>query len=403
MYSLLNKYEKVVGKEVVRSIKEDARPLKNKHVVHINSAYEGGGVTEILSSLVPLMNDVGIDTGWRFFKANPDFYTITKKFHNALQGEKINFSKIKKEVYIKSTKSNASYTHIGHHDCVIVHDPQPLALIKYYKKIQPWIWRCHVDLSHPNKEVWNFLKKYISKYNLMLISSEAYRQNVPIEQKIIYPSIDPLSPKNIKLPESRIKKSLSDAGIGTDKPIITQISRFDKWKDPIGVIDAFELIKKKVNCRLVLMGSIATDDPESQLVYDQVLKKTKRHRDITLIHSENHILVNALQTVSSVVIQKSLREGFGLTVSEALWKGTPVVAGNVGGIPLQIIDGKNGFLVGSVKVCAEKTIKILKDKKLEKSMGKIGKEYVRKNFLLTRHLLDYIEILKYAFNNKSNN
>ncbi len=400
MYNILEKYKKIVGKEAIEEVKEEVKPIKGMHIVHINSSYTGGGVTEILNSLVPLMNDVGINTGWRLFKASPDFFSITKKFHNALQGEKINFSKIKRDIYIDTTRLNASYTHIGHHDCIIVHDPQPLAMIKFYKKTQPWLWRCHVDLSNPNKKVWNFLKKFISRYNLMVVSSEAYKQNVPIEQKIIHPSIDPLTPKNKKLSESRIKKTLSNAGIETNKPIITQISRFDKWKDPLGTIDAFRLIRKKVNCRLVMMGSMATDDPEGQVIYEQVLKKIKNNRDIKIIHSENHILVNVLQKVSSVVIQKSLREGFGLTVTEALFKGTPVVASNVGGIPLQIIDGKNGFLVNSVRECAEKTIKILKDKKLEKEMGKFGKEYVTKNFLITRHLLDYIRVLKEFLINK---
>jgi trehalose synthase len=398
MHQLLKNYKEIVGKEVIDEIKKEAEPLRNKHVVNVNSAYEGGGVTEILSSLVPLMNDVGINTGWRFFKANPDFFTITKKFHNALQGEKINFSTIKRSIYLETARLNRAYTHIGQHDCVIIHDPQPLPLIKYYKKNNhPWIWRCHIDLSNPNKAVWSFLKKFIAKYDLMIVSSDSYRKKVPIEQRVIHPSIDPLSPKNKRLSENRIRKSLSDNGIKTDKPIITQISRFDKWKDPLGVIDSFRLIRRKVNCRLVLMGSMASDDPEGQRIYEQVLDKVKHNRDIKIIHSENNVLVNALQRASSVVIQKSLREGFGLTVTEALWKSTPVVASNVGGIPLQVIDGKNGFLVNNAKECAEKAIWLLKHKKIAEKMGRAGREHVRKNFLITRHLHDYLKVLRYVF------
>jgi trehalose synthase len=395
---LLDRYRDLVGDRAVNAIVEAAKPLSEKHIAHMNSAYYGGGVTEILSSMVPLMNDIGIYTGWRFLKGSPDFFIVTKKFHNALQGEKINFSAMKRRIYIDTNKTNASYTHVSEHDCVIVHDYQPLPMLSFYRKTQPWIWRCHVDLSKPYRPVWNYLKKFVVRYDSVVVSASQFKQKLPNPQHIIHPSIDPLTSKNIELGDRAISKYMKKFNIPTDKPIISQISRFDRWKDPTGVIDAFRLIRKKVDCRLVLLGDMASDDPEGHRVYEEVIKKAAKYdSDVILISHENNVLVNALQRASSVVIQKSLKEGFGLTVSEALWKGTPVVAGNTGGIPLQVIHGKTGYLVNNMKECANYTIKLLKNPKLAKKLGRHGREHVRKNFLITRHLMDWVNVLRKTF------
>lgn len=395
MRKSLDDYREIVGDEVISEIYRKARTLAGKHILHISSTYQGGGVAEMLNSLIPLMNDIGIDTGWRILHGNPDFFTITKKFHNALQGDSINLSKIKKRLYIESNENFSVFTHIAH-DCVIVHDPQPLPLIKFYKKRQPWIWRCHVDVSNPNKEIWDYLKLFILRYDGVIFSGEKYKKNdLPMPQVIIHPSIDPLVPKNIELSPEVIMKYLRKYGVPTDKPIISQIARFDKWKDAEGVIKVFELVKEKVDCRLVLCGNTAPDDPESHHIYERLTRKVRESKDISLVIGDNQIFVNALQRISSVIIQKSLREGFALTVTEALWKERPVVASAVGGLPLQVIDGETGFLVDpkDIKGCAEKVITLLRDKELAKAMGKWGKELVRREFLITRHLLDYIEVL----------
>ncbi len=398
MRRCLEDYRGIVGDEVISSIYRKARRLYGRHILHINSTYQGGGVAEILNSLVTLMNDVGIETGWRILHGTPDFFTVTKKFHNALQGEPLHLTKMKKQLYLENNENFSRFTHIDH-DCVIVHDPQPLPLIKFYPKGQPWIWRCHIDLSNPIDELFDYLKTFILRYDLVVLSSEDYkRQDLPVEQRRIYPSIDPLSPKNKDISPNLISAHLKKFGVNLDKPLITQVSRFDKWKDPEGVIKVFKRVREKVDCRLVLCGSMATDDPESLRIYTKVYRSAKHlleKGEIIFITSENQILVNALQRVSTVIIQKSLREGFGLTVTEALWKGTPVVASNVGGIPLQIVDGENGFLLDPQDLdgFAARIVAILQDIDLAKELGQKGREWVRKNFLITRHLIDYLDLL----------
>jgi len=396
----LEEYRGIIGDEVISSIYKKARRLYGVGVLHINSTYVGGGVAEMLTSLVPLMNDVGLQADWRTFHGSPDFFTVTKKFHNALQGDKINLTDNKKKVYLQTNENFSTYCHLNH-NFIIVHDPQPLPLIKFYKKKQPWIWRCHVDLTNPNRALWDFLKRFLLRYDIIVLSSEKYkRKDLPVEQRIIYPAIDPLSPKNMELSEKTIRKYLKKFNIPTDKPIITQISRFDKWKDPESVLEVYKMVKEEVDARLVLCGSMASDDPEGWAVLERVRRKAKKlvqKGDVILINSENSILVNVLQRVSSAVIQKSLREGFALVVTEAIWKGTPVVASNVGGIPLQIKDGENGFLVEptDLKGFAERLIYLLKNPKLAREMGKRGKEMARKNFLITRLLSDYLDLLNY--------
>ena len=394
----LDSYRAIVGDKVISEIYRKAKRLYGIRVLHINSTYYGGGVVEMLSSLVPLMNSIGIEMDWRILRGTPDFFTITKKFHNALQGDSINLTEIKKRIYVQTNEEFSSYCHIDH-DCVIIHDPQPLPLIKFYKKRQPWIWRCHIDISNPNKQLWEFLKGFILRYDAVIISSEKYgRRDLPVEQRVIYPAIDPLSPKNMEISSEIVHKYLRKFGIPADKPLIVQISRFDKWKDPEGVIEIFKLVKEKVGCRLVLCGSMATDDPEGWTVYERVRRKARRlieRKEVLLITSENNILVNALQRSSAVVIQKSIKEGFGLTVTEALWKEKPVVASNVGGIPAQIENGVNGFLANPYDIggFADRIVQILTNPSLAREVGKRGREVVRKKFLITRLLLDYLELL----------
>lgn len=394
----LNDYREIVSDDIISDIFKRARTVYGKRVIHINSTYMGGGVAEILTGFVPLMNDVGVDMGWRILHGNPDFFDITKKFHNSLQGEPINLSEIKKRLYLEANEAFSTYTHLTH-DCVIIHDPQPLPLIQFFKKKQPWIWRCHVDLSHPDETLWNFLKGFILRYDITVISNRKYEKpDLPIEQRIIYPVIDPLTPKNMNLSVKDISKYLKKFKVPTDKPLLTQISRFDKWKDPLGVLEIFKLVKKEIDCRLVLCGSMATDDPEGIVIHEKVIQKANNlieSGDLILITSENNILVNALQRSSSVIIQKSIREGFGLTVTESLWKEIPVVASNVGGIPLQISDGETGFLCepDDNQGFADKIIELLRHPDMGKEMGKKARESVRKKFLITRLVLDYLDLL----------
>ena len=395
----LDRFRDILGDETIENIHAEASSLSEKTLVHINSTYQGGGVAEILNSLIILMNDVGIKADWRVLHGNADFFSVTKKFHNALQGEKINLTDLKKKIYYITTANNAIFTQLNH-DFVIVHDPQPLPMITCYKKKQPWIWRCHIDISEPMKELWDYLKMFILKYDAMIVSMDKFKEkDLPdhiMPQYIIRPSINPLNIKNTNISESTISKYMEKMGISQDKPIIAQVSRFDKWKDPEGMVRIFRLIKKKVDCKLVLMGSMATDDPEGQEIFENVEKIVGDDKDIHLVMNAPDIAVNALQRASSVVIQRSLKEGFAITVSEALWKGTPVVASNVGGIPSQVIDGENGYLLEPMDLdgFADKTAYLINNPDVAKEMGDHGMNRVKNNFLITRHLLDYIRLMK---------
>ena len=393
----INDYRKIVGDKKINEIIKEASPLKGKYIVHVNSTFYGGGVAEVLDSLVYLMNQVGIKAGWRLLKGSLPFFEITKSFHNGSQGANIKLTQKIKRIYEEINYHNSVFMHLEKSDAIVIHDPQALPLIKFYKKQQPWIWRCHVDITEPNKKLWDYLKGFINLYDEMIISDERYRkEDIKIHQTIIMPSIDPLNDKNRKLSNQKVKTILSKQGIKFNKPIVSQISRYDQWKDPCGVIDAFKKVKKKVDCQLVLLGNSATDDPQGLKTYYEVAQKAKKVKDITLLLNvgNNNLTVNALQRASAVVLQKSIREGFALTISEALWKGTPVIGSNIGGIPNQIIDGKNGYLVNDINECAERTVELLKDNELRKKMGRYAHEFVKENFLITRHLLDYIKLLK---------
>jgi trehalose synthase len=400
----LKDYHQFVSEESLENIHEKADRLSGKHIVCINSTYQGGGVAEILDSVVTLLNELGVEVGWRILHGSPDFFTVTKKFHNALQGQEINLSDQKKNVYYEVNRRFSVFTHIEH-DLVMVHDPQPLPLIDFYKKTHPWIFRCHVDLSAPNKEAWNYLKHFIEKYDRFIVSLDKYRQNLSIPQSIIYPAIDPLTPKNKETSERDIDKYMNKYDIDRNRPIIAQISRFDKWKDPLGVLDIFTMVREKVDCQLVLLGSLASDDPEGQEIFQEVQEKADKsmyEKDIKLLLMDNDFLVNCLQRASSVIIQKSIKEGFGLTVSEALFKGTPVVASNVGGIPTQITDGYDGFLhePEDHSGFSNSVVKLLRDKNLRERFAKNGIEHVKKNFLVTRLISDWLTLFEGLLNEK---
>ncbi|HSB05740.1 MAG TPA: glycosyltransferase, partial [Thermodesulfobacteriota bacterium] len=312
------------------------------------------------------------------------------KMHNALQGGEINLSDRKTDIYEEVIYENAIRNHLDSHNMVIIHDPQPLPMIHYYKKNGPWIWRCHVDLTNPNRQLWRYLVRFIEKYDAVIFSIKDYKQKLKTPQVFIMPAIDPFSILNREMDGKEINERLDHYKIPTDLPLVVQISRFDRWKDPRGVIEAFKIARNEVDCTLVLLGNIATDDPEGTEVYESLLDR--REERIIILSHQDTALVNALQRQATVVLQKSIREGFGLTVAEAMWKGTPVIGGNVGGIRYQIKNGVNGFLVSTVQEAAKRMVQLVKDKKLRKQMGGNAKETVRKKFLLTRYLEQYLDL-----------
>ncbi len=383
-------YEMLVGAQVVDRILNKSKPLRGMHVVNINSTYYGGGVAELLSSMTLLMNGLGVETGWRNLHGRPDFFAVTKKMHNALQGDSIHLTQRKKQIYEEVLYENSVLMHINH-DYVVIHDPQPLGIIRHYPKKCPWVWRCHIDLSRPNKALWKYLAPFVERYDAVLVSNPEYQQTITPPQRIFMPAIDPFTIKNRPLSEYEVNERLRHYNIPTDLPIIAQISRFDRWKDPEGVIRAFRKARKEVDCTLVLLGNGATDDPEGQQVLESLLG-SQDERTLILSCGDDTALVNALQTKADVILQKSIREGFGLTVTEAMWKGTPVIGGNVGGIQLQIQDGVNGFLVSSEEEAAERIVQLLKNKSLRETMGQKAKDSVRKQFLLTRLLEQYVDL-----------
>ncbi len=390
-------YRKIVGNETIDRIHGEAEKLSGRHIVNVSSTYQGGGVAEMLNSVIPLFNKIGVKTGWRILYGSPDFFKVTKKFHNALQGGRLNLSKRKKDIYCGINKKFSLLCHMDH-DLAVVHDPQPLPIIDFYRKKQPWIFRFHVDILKPNPKLWNYLKEFIRKYDHMVVSHPDYlKKDLKIKQSVIWPAIDPLSLKNKKISEARVGRLLEKNGVERSKPIISQVSRFDRWKDPVGVMKVFNHVRKKTNCQLVLAGSFAMDDPEGQSVLEKTEKMRERSRhkkDIKIVLEGSDYFINSLQRASSVVVQKSVKEGFGLTVSEALYKGTPVVASRVGGIPLQILDGENGYLHGpqDFNGFARSIIRILEDEKLREEMGRKGREHVKENFLLTRLMLDWMKL-----------
>ncbi len=385
----LEDYEQFVGAETVERLLRKVEPLRDLHVVNVNSTYYGGGVAELLGSMTLLMNSAGIKTGWRVIQGSPDFFSVTKKMHNALQGGDISLSRRKMDIYEEVVYENALRNHLRH-DLVIVHDPQPLPLIQHFRRRGPWIWRCHVDLTRPNPELWRYLLTFIERYDAVILSIEEYRQKISPPQFFFMPAIDPFTRKNRELPDAEISERLQHYHIPADLPLVVQVSRFDRWKDPQGVVEAFKIARREVDCTLVLLGNVATDDPEGPQVYESLLKA--REDRIIVLSVQDTALVNALQRRAAVVLQKSTREGFGLTVTEAMWKGAAVIGGNVGGIRYQIDDGVNGFLVSSVEEAAQRLVQLLKDQDLRRRLGQKARESVRRRFLLTRSFEEHLDL-----------
>ncbi len=376
-----------------------AEGLKGIRVVHINATPYGGGVSELLRSLVPLMNDLGILTDWKIITGDDQFFNVTKKIHNGLQGGQEVLNPKDRETFLLNTEKNARLFE-EQYDFVFIHDPQPAGMLSFcQKRGARWIWRCHIDTATPNPTVWNFLKGYLNGYDAAIFTMREFLPpDFPIANvNIIPPAIDPLSPKNIALPKEMAKQILAWIGIEAKHPLMTQISRFDPWKDPLGVIKAYRLARKSIpKLQLVLAGSMALDDPEGWEIYQQIVMECREDPFIhvfTNLTGVSNIEVNAFQLLSDVIVQKSIREGFGLVVSEALWKGTPVVAGRAGGIPLQMADGAGGILVESVEECAEAVVQLLENPSETKDLSKRGQERVREHFLLPRLLLNHLSLM----------
>jgi trehalose synthase len=394
---LLADYTHIVGRPLVEEIRELAAPLEGKRVVHLSATAFGGGVSEILYTLVPLMRDVGLDVEWQVIYGREEFFNATKIMHNALQGNPQDLTEEQWATWQQYNEMNAREL-AGGWDICIVHDPQPAAMHSLVpEKAHGWVWRCHIDVSTPNPATMERLLPYVVGYPASLFHVAAYvPDGLDGGVNIVPPAIDPLAPKNMALSHEDSVFVCRQFGIDTDRPLITQVSRFDPWKDPQGVIDAYRIVKADhPEVQLALVGSMASDDPEGWDFYNATLAHADGDPDIHILNNFNNvgaIEVNAFQSLSDVLIQKSTREGFGLTVSEALWKGRPFIGGNVGGIPLQVQDGVSGYLVDNVEECGRRIRGILDDPGLGRSLGLRGKEHVRANFLTPRYLRDYLKI-----------
>lgn len=385
----IEEYIPIVGQPIIDDLRLLAEKLKGKVIQQVNSTAVGGGVAEILSRMVPLLKELGIDTRWDVIKGGEQFFEVTKKIHNALHGRPEEITQQDFDIFMETSQKNIEALDI-YGDIVFVHDPQPIALIKK-RSGNKWIWRCHIDVSNPNQRVWGFLENFMTNYDSAVFSSPGFSQRLPIRQFLISPSIDPLSDKNRELPQEIIDSVLRKYNIKKDKPIITQISRFDRLKDPVGVIEAYKQVKKYFDCQLILAGGSAADDPESGHVLEEVKTRSGHDKDIhILLLPQDDIVVNALQRASDVIVQKSLKEGFGLTVAEALWKAKPVVASNVGGIPLQIKHKYSGLLCHSIDGASFAIKQFLANPGYAKKLGENGREHIRNNFLITRHIREYM-------------
>lgn len=403
-----NAYKSIIPKSLFSEVKALAKELKGTKVIMINATPRGGGVAEILQSLVPLMKGLGIKAEWQVIPPRKEFFNLTKELHNALQGKNFSLRFESRKLYQRYIEKTAFLMLDDKEaDVWVVHDPQPAGLIQYLSdaEFHPLISRIHIDTTYPDKETWNFIKSFLLQYDKVVFSHKDFaHKDIPRDKRVIMPpAIDPFTPKNKEMPFSKAKDILRAFGINSAKPLMAQVSRFDPWKDPIGVIEAYRAVKKKVpNVQLALVGLfLASDDPEAKKIFKQAKQAANNDPDIFLFSDPNYLgdlsvdsFVNAFQTGSDVILQKSIREGFGLVVAEAMWKAQPVIGGNVGGIKLQIKDGKNGFLVSSPEEAAEKTIYLLHNPDIKKTMGKAAKRTVSKKFLMPRLLRDYLKLFK---------
>ncbi len=391
---LLEDYREVAPPGTVDLLYRLSEKVKGKSLHNINSTRVGGGVAEILTRLVPMLNELGVKATWEVIQGNDEFFAVTKSFHNALQGREQEISKQMYEAYVECNRENARRL-LFDADMILVHDPQPAALIEFGPRVGKWVWRCHLDVSNPERRVWRFVRNYVVKYDAAIFSLPTFARKLPIPQFVIYPSIDPLSDKNRELSRGEVSKALDQMGIPQDKPILLQVSRFDRFKDPVGVIQAYRIVKKHNDCRLILAGGGADDDPEGKAVLDEVKEAAGQDPDILVLElpPNAHIEINALQRAATIVLQKSIKEGFGLTVSEAMWKGKPVIGGDTGGITVQILYYLTGYTVSSVEGAAFRIRYLLNNPHIARKMGADAKEYVRRNFLITRHLTDYLTLM----------
>lgn len=398
----LKDYIPIVGESTIDELRLIASRLKGRKIQHINSTRVGGGVAEMLARVIPLMKELGVDIEWDVIEGTLEFFNVTKKFHNALHGRYEIIVDKDFDIYLDTAQRYTAKTKIKG-DVVFVHDPQPIALIQNKKKLKnvKWVWRCHIDISAPNERVWEFISTFVEGYHGSIFSSPKFTRPLKIPQFLICPAIDPLSAKNKLLGRPEIDKVLHKYGIDRTKPIISQVSRYDYLKDPMGVIEAFKLVKKYVDAQLVLAGNRAADDPETEKVLEEVKEKARGVKDVHLLlipPENNDIDINALQRASSVVIQKSVREGFALTVTEALWKSRPVVASAVGGIPLQIKHKYSGLLCHSVEGAALQMRQFLQNPAFARRLAANGKAHIKRNFLITRLIREHMLLVLALFN-----
>ena len=398
----LKEYEAIVGPQMIEELQLLAEKTKGRSIQNINSTAVGGGVAEILNRMIPLFHELGVNARWDVIKGGENFFRVTKKFHNALHGKHEKITPEDFAVFLDTNEINLKNMELTG-DVVLIHDPQPIGLINRKEALKAkWIWRCHIDVSNPDPQVWNFLRPFIDRYDGSVFSAPAFSRELPVRQFLIPPSIDPLSDKNKDLPEETIRAVLGKFHLDPEKPMVTQISRFDYLKDPVGVIEAFEKVQRHVDCQLVIAGGEATDDPESVQVLAETRDRAGENPDIHIlaIPSGSDIEINALQRASAVVIQKSLKEGFGLTVAEALWKSRPVVASAVGGITLQVAHKYSGLLCRSIDGAAYAIKQLLQNPEYAKKLGENGHAHIKQNFLLTRHLRDYLLAFLSVFQNQ---
>jgi trehalose synthase len=395
----LDAYQDIVPDSILDGLRDRARALKGARILHVNATAYGGGVSELLRSSVPLLRDLGLTVDWKVIAGSQDFFRATKALHNALQGASRALTEVERTAYLDCTRENPPLVD-GSYDFVIVHDPQPAALLSVHGKGDArWVWRCHIDTSQPSADAWRFLRPFLSDFDAAVFTMpEFVPPDLPVGcVRTIAPAIDPLSPKNIDIPDYTASQILDWIGIDRPGRLVTQVSRFDPWKDPFGVIAAYRLVCEEIaDVQLALVGSMALDDPEGWEVYAQLSEHAQSDPLIhiyTNLTGASSIEVNAFQRLSDVVVQKSIREGFGLVVSESLWKGTPVVAGRAGGIPMQMPDGVGGMLVDSVEDCASAMLKLLNDRELAEQLGQSGRARVREHFLLPRLLMEELELL----------
>jgi len=392
----LDDYKSIVGTAEIDELKFLAGELKGRTVKMVNSTAVGGGVAEMLNQLVPLLNEVEVNTHWEVITGGNDFFEVTKAFHNALQGSEYNLTQQARDIFLMNNEQNRQRMQFSE-DVIVIHDPQPAALLRARQEShQRWVWRCHIDLSSPSPEVWDFLRPFVEKYDAAIFSSQAFARRLPIPQYLLYPCIDPLSEKNKDIEDSFVQHVCDEFGIDRSRPIVTQVSRFDRAKDPVGVVQAFKQARKYVDCQLVLAGGGASDDPEGAAVLKEVKEAVGESPDIIILDLPPWcaLEINALQRASTIIVQKSIREGFGLTVTEALWKGKPTIAGAVGGIPNQIIHKLTGALVHSVDGCAYQIRYLLTHPEFATQLGQNGHEHVKENFLMSTNVRRWLLLLR---------